>query len=181
MRQQIFVKNHKSKMKKLVKKTLPFLFFVIIIVGITFLPVIVWQNEISFDKVMFINEWLKLFFEGIYLAGLFYCLTIVFNDFHKKREDEHFGLVCIQELKDIKGAIESHHPHKNLTSSLERISNHIDMINNKKNKTRLISDWDEIKPKIEESIGHIYDRRFPHQPTIDKTNTLITKIEKLCM
>lgn len=75
------------------KNYLP-LFSFLIILAVWFFPVLIFYEDIKFDRLQFVNEWLKTIGSGLFLGFVFHYL-LKFTDFKNKK------IELINILKDL--------------------------------------------------------------------------------
>ena len=71
------------------------------------MPVLVWYNEITFDKIYFINKWIELLCEGIIIASLFYLIIKIHTNIKEKHEDNSSIVEMINIMTEIKSIVDN--------------------------------------------------------------------------
>ena len=80
--------------------------FICIVLLIT-MPVLIWYNEITFDKIYFINKWIELLCEGIIIASLFYLIIKIHTNIKEKQEDNSSITEMINIMTEIKSIVDN--------------------------------------------------------------------------
>jgi hypothetical protein len=163
------------------KKSLVIFALIVTISILSFWPVIFWYKDLSFDKVQFVNEWIKLFGSGIIIALIFYFITLIHSHVNEQKTDSEVIQEIIASLNSVILIIinKDHIKYNAARESIRTLSYMHILINNKKKKlkTKLLFESSDFC-EVEARLANIYSDA-DNSYLIGKISYVIDSIKKI--